>query len=235
MKERPILFQGAMVRAILDYVKTQTRRLVKPGAGIQRKWLSEAGINSSPRLNTCFTDKGIFGARMEHPGGGPLGFVTCPYGQPGDRLWVRETVMDLTGTGVEHRDKSGKRQRYAYGADSPPGSYGDQARKDYGLKWTPSIHMPRAASRILLEIVSVRVERLQDISQDDARVEGIKSRVVRAGITPAPVTVYGLGTDNDWCSSAVDAYRELWESINGAGSWDVNPWVWVVEFKRVLP
>jgi hypothetical protein len=150
----------------------------------------------------------------------------CPYGQPGDRLYVRETWMDLLGTGIEGRDPAtGKPTRYAYAADTPAGSYGDQCRKDYGLKWKPSIHMPRVASRILLEVVGVRVERVQSINADDAMAEGIV-RMADGG--------YASGKDGAHyhAASAWHSYASLWEAINGPGSWEANPWVWVVEFRR---
>jgi hypothetical protein len=150
----------------------------------------------------------------------------CPYGQPGDRLWVRETFTDLRGTGIEHRpDPEGPLQRYAYAADCPPGSYADEARKDYGIKWKPSIHMPRAACRILLETTDVRVERLQAISRADIRTEGLQCPAELASDDVSP-------NYRDWYPAA---WRELWESINGPDSWNANPWVWVVEFKRVMP
>ena len=128
----------------------------------------------------------------------------CPYGQPGgDRLWVRETWA----------------APHAYD-HLPPRLIPQDARIHYaatedrgGLLWRPSIHMPRWASRITLEITGVRVERLQDISEADAISEG----------TPFP------------CGGWVGGYQKLWESIPGPGSWDLNPWVWVVEFKRVTP
>ena len=213
MKERPIIFSAPMVRAILAGTKTQTRRVVKP----------------APKL--------VGGAWFFYKRGLPV-YVpnvsaaadSCPYGQPGDRLWVRETWMDLAGTGVEHRSRDGKLQRYAYGADTKPGSYGDQCRKDYGLKWRPSIHMPRAASRILLEVAAVRVERLQDISEADAQAEGVTPKW-EPGCSGRLMEALGGFSFRP----AASAYAELWEQINGPGSWDANPWVWVIEFKRVTP
>jgi hypothetical protein len=202
-KERPILFSGPMVRALLNSSKTQTRRVCKHA--MDTNLSAVVGPFDCPEFGS-----GWFGDED-----GDVQFLG-PYGQPGDRLWVRETFMDLNSTGVEHRDSTGRRQRYAFAADTPPGSYGDEARKEYGLKWKPSIHMPRAASRILLEIVSVRVERLQDISEADAIAEGCTRPVCGP----------------DWKLTKRWAYRTLWESINGAGSWAANPWVWVVEFKR---
>jgi hypothetical protein len=226
MKERPILFSAPMVRALLDGSKTQTRRICKsqPYAN---------GYEWDGNDFLCHNDYLPPSAMLMDFGGKSLGSTSnlegweseCPYGQPGDRLYVRETFMDLTGTGVEHHDADGRRQRYAFAADSPPGSYGDEARKGYGLKWKPSIHMPRAASRILLEVVAVRVEPLNDCSEADAQAEGVIPSF-RGGV---PIKHDGTG------GVCREAYAELWESINGAGSWATNPWVWVVEFKRVAP
>lgn len=221
MKERPILFSAPMVRALLGGQKTVTRRAIKMPHGFWET--SEAGKLVPIPAN-------------------------CPYGKPGERLWVRETFMDLRGTGVEHRpDPYGPLQRYAYGADTLPGSYGDEARKDFGLKWKPSIHMPRAASRILLEITEVRVERLQDISEEQAQAEGI---------IPVPKTTedshqfwrnYHLSGDGTFCvRTPKESFKSLWCHVAGGSfpkgeaaykaspqNWDANPWVWVVEFKRV--
>jgi len=217
MTERPILFSGPMVRAILDGRKSQTRRLMKPQPVVLTN-----DETCKPWLN-C---------------GDPRA-PSCPYGQPGDRLWARETFMDLLGTGIEA--STGSPSRYAYAADTPPGSYGDEARKAYGLKWRPSIFMPRAACRLVLEIVAVRVERLQDASWDDAIAEGL------AGLTKDGSTMkYGIpdrdglpGTDDSgwpWQRWDIDpriAYKRLWDSINAKRApWSSNPWVWVVEFKR---
>ena len=215
VKERPILFSAPMVRAILEGRKTVTRRALNAQA--------LKNIGYGVQLGECH----------ELPSEGPLhpnsiGYYNdfCPFGQPGDRLYIRETFMDLRGTGVEHRpDPDGPLQRYAYGADTRPGSHGDEARKDFGLKWKPSIHMPRAACRILLEITDVRVERLQDITYEQAAAEGVHRGPLR-----------------EWCASdeggachkyPVPAFRDLWQSVGG--DWDANPWVWVVEFKRMKP
>lgn len=191
MKERPILFSGVMVRAILEGRKTQTRRAIK---------------------KACNPFRDI-----------------CPYGVPGDRLWVRETWCELR---VGHFNEIGlprdllvtrydypRRNGAAYRATTSPD--GDAFRADFGYKWRPSIHMPRWASRITLEIVSVRVERLHDISESDAADEG-------AGL---------LLADHEYWDGDPDQYRKcfraLWESINGPGSWAENPYVWAIEFKRV--
>jgi hypothetical protein len=137
-----------------------------------------------------------------------------PYGQPGDWLWARETWGF-------NPDFLGIHAHACYRAD--PGHEHD------GIKWKPSIHMPRAACRIRLEVTGVRVERLQDISEADARAEGCCAR----GWTPSYSNPDNAGFDTG--ATAVEDYAELWESINGAGSWDANPWVWVIEFKRVTP
>ena len=203
MKERPILMNGAMVRAVLDGSKSQTRRLfkVQPPHGVNIGWVP--------------------------------GKTESLYGRTGDRLWVRETFMDLAGTGVEHCPTPGSQvQRYAYAADAPPGSYRDEARKDYGLKWRPSIHMPRAASRITLEITDVRVERLQNISEDDCWKEGIEQVMHDFSDESQCAMAKRLGCCID---DAKPLFASLWESINGQGSWDANPWVWAVSFKRVEP
>ena len=218
MKERPMLMSAPMVRAILAGTKTQTRRVVKPQfsskADIGHYGLSQPFIRRKEGKNTA-----------------------CPYGQPGDRLWVRETWMDLHGTGVEHRDEKGNLQRYAYAANTRPGSYGDECRKDFGLKWRPSIHMPRAASRILLEVTAVRVERLQDISEADAKAEGVTTIWPDGPRDDGGPNHYTVDVDHGHLNgpTAATVYRMLWEWINGEGSWDANPWVWVVQFKRVTP
>lgn len=225
MKERPILFSAPMVRALLDGSKTQTRRVLKGFDRAHDIELRDDRWIASGDAPTNYDGEVQMNDWQEQ--------IRCPYGQSGDRLYVRETFMDLTGTGVEHRNADGLRQQFAYAAEFPPESYGDSARKDYGLKWKPSIHMPRAASRILLEIVSVRVERLNDISEEDAKAEGIENnpRLDPAG----PCHWRHYGREHTGINCPIESYRTLWEAISGAGSWDANPWVWVVEFKRVAP
>ena len=181
MKERPIIFSGPMVRAILDGRKTQTRRAVKP----QPLWVASPGVP----FKTMDAD--------------PKGTINCPYGQPGDRLWVRESHYMILQT---HDGGAGAVE---YRAD-----YCDELAS--GIRWRPSIHMPRSASRITLEVVSVRVERLDEISEEDAKAEGYKSQSIMENPDAGRL----------W-------FRDLWESINGPGSWAKNPFVWVVEFKRV--
>ena len=180
MKERPILFSGEMVRALVAGRKTQTRRVVKysrrPVQGADGVWYDADGI---------------------HPGV-PLRF---PYGAPGDRLWVRET-FSVTDDALYLRADG----------EEFEGPDGDHVEP----KWKPSIHMPRWASRLTLEVVAVRVERLQDISEADALAEGVTLR----GSTRFE-------------NEARLAFKQLWESINGAESWAQNPWLWVIEFKKL--
>lgn len=220
MKERPILFSGAMVRAILSGQKTQTRRVVK------HKWLPKANGKPVP------TDVVV------RAGDPPFMYrETCPYGQPGDRLWVRETwqgpLWDEDGPFPEN----GYTPEYCeYRADEGNTPWFVDADGNEHNCWRPSIHMPRWACRIVLEIVSVRVERLQDISEADAKAEGILAdsfehngqlyfrdyRLSDAEASTQPAL-----------KSPIESFRSLWESINGPESWLANHWVWVVEFKRV--
>lgn len=217
-KERPILFSGAMVRALLDGSKSQTRRIITgPKHGLK--------VNAHP------TEPAIIATRVDEQWDGfvfsggmcRVGPVQCPYGQPGDRLWVRETwAQNWNQLSDTRMDRS-----YAYRAD------GDERAQDNGtdLPWRPSIHMPRAASRILLEIVSVRVERLQDVSEADARAEGATH------YEPANYLSHGGWSHDGYYvhATARASYERLWNDIKGAGSWDANPFVWVIEFKRVAP
>ena len=225
VKERPILFSAPMVRAILEGRKTVTRRAVKASkAHADGITLIDYGKGWWPY--NAFCDFSSDHEGMEYP-------IACPYGKPGDRLWVRETFIDLRGTGVEHRpNPDGPLQRYAYAADCRPGSHSDEARKDFGLKYKPSIHMPRAACRILLEITHVRVERLQDISEDQAEAEGV--RLMRDG-SDTWVSREGPGNLVTPWPTAKEAFSDLWNSINGPHAWAANPWVWAVSFKRVTP
>ncbi|SOD42428.1 hypothetical protein [Nitrosovibrio sp. Nv4] len=203
MKERPILFSAPMVRALLEGRKTQTRRIVK-GAALE--WLA-------PGMFTCE----CVASPENH---------LCPHGRPGDRLWVKETWQVFrpgSETPILGRMKEQPGgivcMSYAASEDERVAEYPHAKR--FNGPWRPSIFMPRWASRILLEITDIRVERLQDISEEDAIAEGVQ------------ITDEWTGCAEDLNGSHVQAYRHLWESINGAGSWDANPWVWVVEFKRI--
>lgn len=223
MKERPILFSAPMVRALLAGTKTQTRRVVKPQPPATG---GNGGVLQGIVPSLLVTNRGqMFDVRyaLDNPMA-----ISCPYGAPGDRLWARETFMDLQGTGVEHRpDPRGQLHPYAYQADTPPGSRGDEARKEYGLKWKPCIHMPRAASRITLEVTSVRVERLQDISEADALAEGIQRYTGSLRWVRYLDAITGEACHN----TAAEAFKALWIGINGQESWDANHWTWVIEFK----
>lgn len=154
----------------------------------------------------------------------PQPSIRCPFGQVGDRLWVRETWMYLLG------DDS--RDQCSYRADAPSVSFDSEAR-DYGIKWRPPINMPRSASRILLEVVSIRVQRLHDISEADAIAEG--SYLDRCACLPRSKdrTPMHAAFKLQTCHIHGSEFSYLWESVNGNGSWDKNPWVWVVEFKRI--
>lgn len=238
MKERPVLFNGDMVRAIIDGRKTQTRRLV-PAWQLPKHYPDNT---ENPRYNWMATAQrhhrwgyGVFGETEEACAKELSEMAPCPFGSAGNRLWVRETFMDLTGTGIEAR--TGQFEGYAYRADTPPGSLGDETRKEYKLKWTPSLHMPRKACRLVLEITNVRVERLNSISEEDALAEGIRRTDNNFGNGPAYCD-YMLANLNDvaeWYNRPSDSFISLWQSIYGAESWQANPWVWVIEFRRVKP
>jgi len=208
MKERPILFSASMVRAILGGRKTQTRRVVKPKHG--GKIIAPGGP----------------GIALEQRSECELNTVLCPYGQLCDRLWVRETFQPLFADGTENHWetdwKTGKGYAISYPATDCIQEFVD-LDDNISSACKPSIHMPRWASRILLEITGVRVERLQEIGEADAEAEGCS----------VPEIIYPDEPRESY--SYVAAYRHLWESINGIGSWDANPWVWVIEFKRVQP
>lgn len=230
MKERPILFAGDMVRAILDGRKTQTRRAVKSKRGCPIDFIGGVGMENDP---TCWGFEDGDGEWWALQGNEQCRQIPCPYGQPGDRLWVRETWTPGYFHNADADD--GPQVSIIYRADSadmtlaaPSYELAEEWERSYAEdgpddpRWRPSIHMPRWASRILLEIVSVRVERLQGISESDAWNEGVQEWMGKS--TPwkgelAPVSVHG--------------FASLWEHISGSGSWAANPWVWVVEFKRV--
>jgi hypothetical protein len=177
-KERPILFSAPMVRAILEGRKTQTRRAIK----LRPPYVMDERDDGTPWPYDTTWSSGDQAS--------PL--MPCPYGKAGDRLWVRETF---------HRCPhcAGGFISYRAGDDRPLNP------KCAAHGWKPSIHMPREASRITLGINGVRVERLQEITDADARAEGV---------------------------SGAEEFEELWCSINGRGSWDANPYVWIVDFRR---
>ncbi len=208
MKERPILFSAEMVRAILDGRKTQTRRILKPGT-------LKPNVRAL-RFENCDAAELLQTHR-------------CPYGAPGDRLWVREASLPdppLNGWSGDFqwdgcgRAWAGVPKRYR----KPEHVLYRATWKGGDLKWKPSIHMPRWASRITLEIVSVRVERVQEISEVDAYREGV--------VIPSHHAFTSNGNP-ELRNEARTEFQALWHEINGPGSWERNDWVWVVEFKRV--
>ena len=184
IRERPIIFSGPMVKAILEGRKTQTRRVLKK--------------------------RGQYTTRKE---------ARCPYGQPGDRLWVRETFMAHSGS-------------WRYLASS---GFFDSW---FGQKWTPSIHMPRGASRILLEITGVRVERLQEITEEDAKAEGVPLLIQKMKVTDTKFVDGKLGVFGKIEEATYRGpFRDLWDKLNekrGFG-WRRDPWVWVLTFKMLGP
>jgi hypothetical protein len=216
---RPILFSGPMVRALLDGRKTQTRR-------VMRDWVDYPHLFEFNTRVTCDRDMACWErADMRDALGGPLYVQSrCPYGFPGVRLWVRETWAVRNGP-------SGPQIEYrADGAHAPLPAHHDI--RDEGGKvdltryvadrWRPSIHMPRWASRITLEVTGVRVERVQDITPGDALAEGVE---------PDMETHAG----QYWREDAYNEFAELWNAINHARGcgWETNCWVWVVEFRRI--
>lgn len=239
MKERPILFSGPMVRALIDGRKTQTRRVVN-----FPKWADAAGgvefsgLNDGPAAlcsaTGCFAD------------------LTCRYGAAGDRLWVRETWRKKPYT----RDRHQPHPDVMYRADIRHEGNLNQKHLARALdeagQWTPAIHMFRWASRINLEVTGLRVERLKSIAREDAIAEGATERPLPRGELLA-----NTGWSCDWSrvgqsskfahngktlaerdiamGTPYGAYANLWSEINGADSWAANPWVWVIEFKQVKP
>ena len=201
-RERPILFKDDMIRAILEGRKTQTRRIAKNvvfDSKFRSKWKAvhkhtEVAIDTPPAM---------------------LGDV-CPYGQLSDRLWVREAHAFVPMPA--YRCSTGIYQKINPSDDYEACVYRENFDRARSFPWRPSIHMPRWASRITLEITDVRVERLQDISIDDAKAEGSPTH----GHSGAEI-------------SPRKGFRHLWGRINGHESWDANPWVWVIEFKPITP
>lgn len=196
-KERPILFSGPMVRAILEGRKTQTRRVVK----------------DKHRIIRDHRNKPMWPIEAEflkyHPSAAA---DLCPYGQPGERLWVRENLYNDGDGSWMYEDT-----KYVF-LETGLLDYPDMEwkRRNQHKGGISSIYMPRHFSRITLEVTGIRVERLQDISAADAVAEGTRSRLPENGISQSE-------------------YRDLWQLINGPESWSTNPWVWVIEFKRVRP
>lgn len=254
MKERGMIFNGEMTRAILDGRKTQTRRIMKvqPSEDFtpmnmaletdyKARWYTPGVVDKDGYLQPA--SKEVFGVSNENEG------YSCPFGAVGDRIWVRETWAILgneDGCCIDWEEKLCKADErsaariYRASCEQKPGNYGlwsipDDAdwkphTKDHQYEgaWRPSIHMPRWASRILLEITDVRVERLSAISEEDATAEGVPP----AGSLLPDYPGTFLTPKGDFATAKV-AFQRLWESIYGEESWKANGWVWVISFKRV--
>ena len=217
MKSTPILMTGPNVLRILDDSKTHTRRIMKPQP-FDGFYFGKNGVaymyyplKVNKKTGEAYPGKAVFGVADADQD------FKCPYGRPGDEIWVKET---FAYTDHSINIKPG----WVYRATDP--EWGTEG----GLKWKPAIFMPRAASRITLKLKAVRVERLQDISEEDAIAEGCKAEMIHA--PGCKRTRFDPGLPDCYMQSAKMAFRELWESINGSGSWNSNPWVWVLAFER---
>lgn len=199
-KERPIIFSGAMVKAILEGRKTMTRRVVKLPRGCS--WYDELGGEQEG----WWVDE-------SHPEGWwSVDELSCPYGAPGDRLWVRETWATVYCDVCDGDAETGDVAFYRADYEDDPSE----------VKWRSPYHMPRWASRITLEITGLRIERLNAITPDDAKAEGVECcEHFQKAKRGHPLNAHWVG------------FAWLWKSINGEQSWLANPWVWVVEFKVV--
>ncbi|EMO8770724.1 morphogenetic protein [Klebsiella variicola] len=213
MKERGMIFNGEMVRAILDGRKTQTRRPMKFPVHDKNLGCELAGNELAGELSAG-------------------NYLNSEFGKPGDRIWVRETFQgplfdfDLMDSYCKDSTPFEKPEFCVYKADGIPAPEFYDADDELHCRWRPSIHMPRWASRILLEITNVRVERLNSMHDVDAMREGIQN------LTTCSHSDFGIpGVVN--AQHPVRAFQLLWESIYGTDSWHANPWVWVIEFKRV--
>lgn len=208
ISERPIVFSTPMVQAILSGEKTQTRRIAK--------------LNAAGRVAR--------GGKNWHPDD-PEATLACPYGQSEDSLWVRET-WNGPFWNEDPYPANGYSPKYCkYKADGSKAPYYEDADGFIVERWRPSIHMPRWAARITLAITAVRLERLQDIGEEDAIAEGVERVCVGEGwrrYCDKDMELPGVPP----CRTAVDGFRTLWELINGTDSWKINPWVWVVEFEK---
>lgn len=242
MKSRPILFSAPMVRALLDGSKTQTRRICK-------NKIYSNGFHFDGHEILCHNDYLPPSATLMDVKRGGIQYTTSchegwefesPYGQPGDRLWVRETwaiaskATDLVKVYYAASEKQSHTEFHKYF----PVELANNMLPTWP-KYRPSIHMPRWASRVTLEITGVRVERLQDISRNDAVAEGVDWKTCPTHQTMQSLNAqlaarkFGMSAHYEAEIDYIAGYHKLWESINGAGSWDANPWVWVIEFKVI--
>lgn len=245
MKETPILFSGPLVRATLEDRKTQTRRL----RGLDL-------INEEPDRYKCHgidedRDHAVLFEDLRPEITPWIAPIKCPYGQPGDRLWVRETFSEGYTVKRGPNDERIKVPHYTYRADEEgrglegvfiQGTPKRPVRTMADLQvWKPSIHMPRAASRITLEITGVRVERLQEISADDALAEGVSKTDLwnpkEVDENPKPIHEWKDPYWDDfyfWKHYPQTVFQKLWDKINGRKyPWSSNPWVWCISFRRI--
>jgi len=243
MNEKPILFSGPMVRAILDGRKTMTRRVVmpRPHAGVDAvKWQDViiTGCNTPDKSGFAMMRGGVVESEE----------IRCPYGQPGDRLWVRETWRYSSCSGYTPTNGPAQYQatlqykstydnpinfrRLGKTVELPEMHYGGNLRKDGGVAWKPSIHMPRWASRLTLEVTAVRVERLREINTADIHAEGVACSDCWTAGTPYRFPVDGVGLIPEHCGCR-GKFANLWDDIYAKRGypWAGNPWVWVIEFK----
>ena len=232
MREIPALFNGAMVRAIINDRKTQTRRIVKPHLQQVEAWRTD-GHGRFYGVSRLATTGGL--------GVPETDFIENPLGKPGDRLWVREAhawVDYLVGSELEDP------VCVAFAADNRVFSFAGKKPVQldtYGwpwdrIKYRPSIHMPRWAARLFLDVLDVRIERLQDISEEDARAEGMdwtRPQYLQPKDDNEQEDPRQVGYPSASDSFARDNFCRLWTNIYGAESWAANPWVWVTQFKRV--
>ncbi|EPC6248964.1 morphogenetic protein [Klebsiella pneumoniae] len=215
MTERGMIFNGEMVRAILDGRKTQTRRPVKFPVHDKNLGCELAGNELAGELSAG-------------------NYLNSAFGKPGDRIWVRETFQgplfdyDLMDSYCKDPTPFEKPVFCVYKADGVPAPEFYDADDELHCCWRPSIHMPRWASRILLEITDVRVERLNAISEEDATAEGVPP----AGSLLPDYPGTFLTPKGDFATAKV-AFQRLWESIYGEESWKANSWVWVISFERI--
>lgn len=216
MSDRPILFQGEMVRAILDGRKTQTRRIMKPQPPAEAESVCrQLYSQEAPEFDGAWT---WWAGKPQKPITRPL---FCRYGQPGDTLWVRETWKPVPISA--YRCSEGVQQTpNPQDADEAAVYKAGWDRSSGGVPWRPSIHMPRWASRITLRITDIRVARLQSVSHEDCEAEGCPG---------------GHGSIPGYPYSATprEHFQTLWNKITGPGAWDDNPWVWAISFERVNP
>lgn len=256
MKERPILFSGVMVRALLDGSKTQTRRIVKVRNEQPPAWATFVSEGHSLSQNGAARPVGSFYWSEEQAANGPLKtlrrwpilpakhpmagdwyWTPSPFGKIGDHLWVRETWRGVVEINPPGKTTELGVARYVPGQEYCRRVEYQATHERDGEPWRPSIHMPRWASRITLEVTGVRVERLQDISYEDAIAEGVSD----FASTFPDDEKSAIGETPEQTARRLQwpqrQYHLLWDSLNAARGvgWDANPWVWVVEFKRVTP